>query len=258
MQTAAWEQELMSFSLPPGPRTANKYGRSWMELNTSPSSSDSTHTKLLGLKLSRKPQNTKCQLLLAVSLLWTQDKAEMALLKLVFLGWSHDKTWGVSGKKIIKPSFQIWKTVRSVGMGFSEVYEKGMFTPILFSQQALFYKTIRHGDAKPGSETRQWCWKPANYRWIDTQLSLAFKDLCGLTPADNYHLSPPLQLPSFDSVQLSWHLPCPALCQETRKALETDTRMGKTQAIPLRGRMLGVSQEGAMLPKQEKEEADAG
>lgn len=34
--------------------------------------------------------------------------------------------------------------------------------------------------------------------------------------------------------------------------------MGKTQAIPLRGRMLGVSQEGAMLPKQEKEEADAG
>lgn len=92
-------------------RAANKHGTIWMELNSSP--------ELIWLRqptqncwvvtLSRKSQNIKCHLLLAISLLWTQDKPEMVLSDLVFFGGSPEKTWGVSAKEKIKSSFQIWK-----------------------------------------------------------------------------------------------------------------------------------------------------
>lgn len=34
--------------------------------------------------------------------------------------------------------------------------------------------------------------------------------------------------------------------------------MGKTQTIPLAGTIFGVSQEGALLPNQEREKTDTG
>lgn len=50
-----------------------------------------THIELLGFKLEQETSKHQVSSP-AVSLLWTQDKPEMALSELVFFGWSYDKT----------------------------------------------------------------------------------------------------------------------------------------------------------------------
>lgn len=166
----------MSFSLAPGPSTANKHGMSWMELNTSPEViwlKQPTHNCWV-LNLSRKPQNIKCHLLLPLYLdseqawngpVWTGFLCLMPLQDL-------------RGEWESKNKVKFSKMVRSVGMGFSEVCEEDMFTPILFTQQAPSSgKTTEHGDREPGSWAKQW-----------PRLSLAFKALRGLTSTCRYNL----------------------------------------------------------------------
>lgn len=81
---------MMIFSLPFGSSIANKYEMEHFLVHLT----ETIHTKFLGLKFeqetSKKKKKIKCHLLLPVSLLWAQDKPEMALLKLVFFGRSHN------------------------------------------------------------------------------------------------------------------------------------------------------------------------
>lgn len=106
---AAWEQEPVAFPLPLV--LAQLINMGWDEWNWTlllRSSDSNNSTELLCLKLEE--ETSKHQMSSpAVFLLWMRDKPEMALSELVFFGWNHDKTWGVSGKK---KKNKVFKTVR--------------------------------------------------------------------------------------------------------------------------------------------------